>query len=285
MKIPFLLFLGLMLQFAGELAGQELMHKASRLEEKNYSKGVSSVSIRGEKASVSVRGWNGSEVKVIFRPVSRNSDKRLAIADLNYIRYLAVQEGEKLVISNTFEGEMDKITSNLSIEIELMVPVSMPVQVTNLYGPVIMGNLATAKANVSFGSLSLNNISSSCQIEVRYTDIELQSISGKMELKAGKSDIRARGLGGESAIDCSYGKVELALAPNAQVVVRAYRTAISVEVHEPDQYSYRLEAKQGSIFLPQAQPIKNNMVDIQHPGVSGKLDLSTSYCDISIITK
>jgi len=285
MKILYHIALCLMLQGAGRLAGQELMHKASKVDEKKYTKGIDAISIRGEKASISVKGWSGTEVKILLRPVSRNTDKTQAITDLKYIRYEAVQEGSQLVVTNSFEGELEKINSNLSMEIEVLAPFSMPVQITNLYGPVLIENFATVTANVSFGSLSLANISSDCSLTARYADIGLNSISGKLVIKAEKSDIRAKALGGTSVIECSYGEANLDLAPYGQLHVNAYRTGLTVEVDVYEDYSYRLEAKNGYVYLPQGKQIRDKVVDIQHAGASRLVDLNTSYCDINIITK
>ncbi len=285
MKILNYIALCLILQGAGNLAGQELLHKASKVDERTYVKGISKISIRGEKASVSLQGWNRSEVKVLLRPVSRNTDKEQAIADLKYIRYDAIQEGNLLVITNSFEGELEQFTSNLSMEIEVLVPFSMPAQITNLYGPVQIENLASVSANVSFGSLSLTSISSNCSIAVRYSDIELNSISGKLDIKAEKSDIRAKTLSGTSTINCSYGEAHLALVSNGNLAVKAYRTGLTVEVDVFEKFRYLLDAKGGNINLPQGKKIRDKVVNIQPAGASGQIDLSTSYCDISIITK
>jgi hypothetical protein len=58
------------------------------------------------------------------------------------------------VIRNSFRGQLEQITSNLSIVIEIFMPSSVPAEITNLYGPVESGNLASMTANVSFGSLA-----------------------------------------------------------------------------------------------------------------------------------
>ena len=285
MKIFHYIALCLILLSAGNLAGQEVIHKASGSIEKTFGKGISEVTVYGEKASVSVKGWGGSEVKVLLRPVSRNRNKEQAIADLKYIHYYVEKEGDRLVIRNSFKGKLEQITSNLSMEIEVLMPTSIPVDITNLYGPVEIENLASVSANVSFGSLSMTDIRSTCSITTRYSDIKLTSIHGRLVINAEKSDIRATALSAATEISCSYGKAELELAGTGLLTVKGYRTTVDITVDDFEKYRYSLKAPQGKINLPQGKQIRNEPVEIQPPSPAGLIDVTTSYCDITISTK
>lgn len=285
MKMFHYIALCLILQGAGNLAGQEVIHKASGSAERTFGKGISGVTVYGEKASVSVKGWSGSEVKVLFRPVSRNRDKEQAIADLKYIHYYVEKEGDRLVIRNSFKGKMEQITSNLSMEIEILMPASLPADITNLYGPVEIDNIASVSANVSFGSLSMTDIRSTCSITTRYSDIKLTSIHGRLVINAEKSDIRATALSAATEISCSYGKADLELTGTGPLVIKGYRTTVDVTVNEFEKYQYNLKAPQGKINLPQGKQIRNGPVEIQHANPAGLIDVTTSYCDITISTK
>lgn len=285
MKIFHYIALCLILQGTGNLAGQEVIHKASGSIERTFGKGISGVTVYGEKASVSVKGWSGSEVKVLLRPVSRNKDKGQAIADLKYIHYYVEKEGDRIVIRNSFKGKLEQITSNLSMEIEILMPTALPVDITNLYGPVEIENHASVSANVSFGSLSMTDIRSTCSITARYSDMELTSIRGKLVIHAEKSDIRATALSAATEISCSYGKTELELAGTGLLTVKGYRTTVDITVKEFEKYSYILKAPQGKINLPSGKQVRNEPVKIQHSNPAGLIDVTTSYCDITISTK
>ncbi|HNX84589.1 MAG: hypothetical protein KBB24_05360 [Bacteroidales bacterium] len=268
-----------------DLAAQEVMQKASRTDERSFGKGISGVSVYGEKATVTVRGTAVSELKVLLRPVSRNRNKELAVADLKYIHYSAEKEGDILVIRNSFRGQPEQITSNLSMEIEIIMPSSLPVSITNLYGPVEAGNLASMTANVSFGSLRLTDIGSATTVTARYSDMELTSIRGKADIKAEKSDILMTALGAATVINCSYGTANLELAGSGPLIVKGYRTTVNISLDEPGKFQYALKAPQGRIIMSDGKQYRNQPVEVIPQVPAGLIDVTTSYCDITIAKK
>ncbi|MDF1560608.1 MAG: hypothetical protein P1P83_10435 [Bacteroidales bacterium] len=284
MRILHYIAMGFFLLGTFNLAGQEVIQKASATIEKSYGKGIVGVVVYGEKASVKVQGWNGSEVKVLFRPVSRNRDREQAIADLKYIHYSAEREGDKLVVSNSFRGKHEQISSNLTIEIEIFMPHSVAAEITNLYGPVEITNLTSARATVSFGSLRVSNISSECRITTRYSDMELNSVRGILIVNSEKSDILTTDLTASTTINCSYGEAYLGLAGAGPFIVKGHRTEVGVTVEDFENYRYILKAMQGIINLPGGRQVRNELVEKSHESSAGLIDVSTSYCDITILT-
>lgn len=285
MKIVHHIALSLLILATGNLAGQDMVHKASRVYERTFGKEVTALAVYGEKAAVTVREWNGTGVKVLLRPVSRNSDKEQAIADLKYIQYYAEREGNRLVIRNSFRGKLEQITSNLSIEIEVFMPASLKAEITNLYGPVVISGLADVAASVSFGSLSVTDVNSTCIITARYSNTELISIRGSLDINSEKSDIRARALSAAASIKCTYGKVDLELAGTGPLTVRGNRTTVNVSVDRFESYGYILNARQGKVILPGGRQAGKDAVEIRQQGQTGLVDVTTSYCDITISTK
>ncbi len=267
------------------LAAQEVVRKASKTEEKVFEKDISQVSVYGEKAQISVKGWESNTIKVILKPVSRNKVEKQAIEDLKYIKYYAEKEGNLLVIRNSFRGEAEKITSNLGIEIEVFVPQSIPVSITNLYGPVYAADLNEVDTEISFGSLRLTKINTSGTIQARYSNMELNAIRGELTVNAEKSDIMATDLSAHSIITTSYGKTDLYLSGNGDLAVNGYRTAIDITLESLEKYNFRLEAAHGGVNLPaRNEPIKTK-VEIRHPDSTARIEATTSYCDINIKLK
>ncbi len=285
MKILHCMAMSLVLLATCNLAAQEVMQKASKTEERNFGKGISKIYVYGEKASVTVRGADVSEVKVLLRQVSRNKNKEQAVADLKYIHYSAEKEGDILVIRNSFRGEPGKITSNLSMEIEIIMPASLPVEITNLYGPVEAGHLASLTAGVSFGSLRLSDITSEMRVTTRYSDMELTSIRGSADIIAEKSDILMTALEAATVIKCSYGTADIELAGAGPLVVKGYRTAVNISLDEPGKYQYALKAPQGRIIMSDGKQYRNQPVGIIPQFPAGLIDVTTSYCDITISKK
>ncbi len=285
MRILQYMTLSLVLLGTCDLAAQELMQKASGSDERSFGKGISAVSVYGEKASVTVRGAAVSEVKVLLRPVSRNRNKEQAVADLKYIHYSAEKEGNILVIRNSFRGELEQITSNLSMEIEIIMPSSLPVEITNLYGPVEAVNLASVTASVSFGSLRLTDISPATAITARYSDMELTSVRGKADINAEKSDIMMKATEAATVINCSYGTADIELTGSGPLIVKGYRTTVKISLDEPGKYQYALKTPQGRILMSDGKQYRNQPVEIRPPAPAGLIDVTTSYCDITIAKK
>ena len=115
--------------------------------------------------------------------------------------------------------------------------------------------------------------------------MELTSIHGKLIINSEKSDIRATALSAATDIKCSYGKAELELVGAGLLVVKGYRTTVDIMVDEFEKYRYSLKAPQGKINLPQGKQVRNEAVEIQNTNPVGLIDVTTSYCDISISTK
>ena len=267
------------------LAGQEVIQKASGSDERSFGKEIKAVSVFGEKASVTVRGADVAEVKVLLRPVSRNSDKGKAVADLKYINYSVEKEGDRLIIRNSFRGNPGQITSNLTMEIEIVMPNSVQADITNLYGPVKISNIASVNVSVSFGSLRLTGISSESIIKARYSDMELEAVHGKLEITSEKSDINATALDATTDINCSYGTANFETVGAEPLTVRGYRTTVNIRVDDPGKYQYNLRSPQGTIIMPDGKQYRNQPVEVTPRSPAGLIDVTTSYCDITIAKK
>lgn len=285
MKLLHHIVLTFVILWTCNLTGQEVIQKASRSDLRSYGKEIKMVSVFGEKATVTVRGADVTEVKVLLRPVSRNSDREKAAADLKYINYSVEKEGDRLIIRNFFRGNPGQITSNLSMDIEIVMPHSVQAVITNLYGPVKISNIALVNATVSFGSLHLTGISSESIIKARYSDMELEAVCGKLEITSEKSDINVAALDAATVINCSYGTAELETAGPGPLIVRGYRTTVNIMADEPGKYQYNLRSAQGTIIMPDGKQYRNQPVEVTPLSPAGLIDVTTSYCDITIAKK
>lgn len=285
MKILRVISFILVLMNFNELMPQEVIHKAFLEKEKLFGQEIKEITIVGEKASISVRGWNGNHIKTILRPVARNMDKDIAISDLKYIGFYADQEGDKLVVRSFFKGNAEKVKSNLSIEIEMLVPNGIPLAITNFYGSVIVENIFNADVDVSFGSIKMKDIKQSGRIVSRYSDIEGINMNGMLDIHSEKSDIILKGLNAATEVSSSYGKAEIELIGNSPVTIHGFRTTIEIGVDDFEKFNYRLSAREGEIILPYRNYNKMETLEINNPGAGNLVDISTSYCDISITTK
>ena len=286
MKILKIIALILAFAMVSESQGQEMIHKVSREQNRSFDQDIEGIQVRGEKASVSVSGWNRDYVSVVLRPVSRNIVKSDAIAELKIIKYSAQLEGKELIIRNSFSGNKGKISSNLSMEIEIRMPSSLPIHIKNLYGPVEASGLSNINLEVSFGQITLSEISGYAFVRSRYTDIEISKATGSVSIEAEKSDINAIEINALTQITSKYGKTEIELTQEGQALsIDAYRTEVRIMVQAFEDYNYKLNSTHGAIHLPSSDEIKREGFEIHHSKRNKNIEISTTYSDITIAAK
>ena len=286
MKLIRNILLFLTLLGVSEAYGQELVHKVSKEISDNFDQEIQEVHVRGEKASVTVSGWSKDYIQVNLKPISRNTSKKEAISDLKFIRYEAYMEGKNLLIKNSFKGKNEKISSNLSMEIEILMPGAIPIQISNLYGPVKATELSNIKLDVSFGHIAIAHISGYASITARYSNMTISRALGALHIQAEKSDINADGIDAMTSITSKYGKADLKLSASDQSLrMDAYRTEVKIEVDAFEEFNYSLSTTYGTISTPGFSSEKKEKLQISHDENNKDIEVSTTYSDITIASK
>jgi len=286
MKICKHILLIIMLLYAFETIAQEVVQKVSKPENKRFDQKIDKLLVMGEKASITVVGWSNNYISVKLTPISRNANKSIAITDLKFIKYSASIENNQLVVKNSFEGENEKISSNLSIEIEISVPNATPVVVKNLYGTVKLMSLTHVNTEVSFGKIILDKISGNSTIHSRYSDITLNDILGTINITAEKATIEATSIDATTKIESQYGKIVFDARSNHQSIqIKSQRTEAIITVDNFKRFNYKLSTTFAKIKIPDKDLGKELNYSMLYADKNKLIEIITTYCDITITNK
>src|SRR4051812_46848850 len=102
-SIPKIIF-GLLIISLPEISmGQNSIQVVTKTIEKSlpYVKG-NTLSIKGEKATIEIKGWNENYIKVKLKLISKHPDRNIAQSELKYLKYSITQENNISKISNYF---------------------------------------------------------------------------------------------------------------------------------------------------------------------------------------
>ncbi len=80
------------------------------------------------------------------------------------------------------------------------MPRVIPIQISNLYGPVKATELSNIKLYVSFGHIALADISGYLSITSRYSKMTISRALGALQIQAEKSGINADGIDAMTSI-------------------------------------------------------------------------------------
>jgi len=284
-KLEYILAFVLLMSGLKSVAQQE-GYKVSKQINRNFTQEVKLIEITGEKATIEIEGWNKDHIEVQIRLISRNPLRRNAEADLKYIKTTLDQTGETIRMKNFFEGKSSPITSNLSVEYQLKVPEKVSLNVRNLYGKVVVGNISNLlQIEVAFGSIILESVQGNSTIKSNYSSIDGNNIGGLFTCTAEKTDINLSGVNAPVKIESKYGEIELSLTSNLYpVTINSTRTKLSLTI--PDKpFNYKLKTLFSEISIPAMTAIKDDFYEKKTSDQIPTLELKTSYCPIKILTK
>lgn len=211
--------------------------------------------IAGEKADISVTGWEKDFVQVRLTMTAENASKTIAEKELNYIQY-AIARGDDgtVTLQNAFmlPYDVDQINSRLTVSMEIMFPEKQKLFIENKYG-----------------SVNLSNLSGSIQTSVRFNNVSLERLSGQLHISAAYSEIRGEALRvNDFVCDAEKTTVELVLTTGRYVLkgnlcdmdltvheigslnIEVLRTPITLRPANSELFSYDLRARSGTIHAP-----------------------------------
>ncbi|MBN1925696.1 MAG: hypothetical protein JW798_07670 [Prolixibacteraceae bacterium] len=263
--------------------GQQQVFKVSKLINKTVSTKITTIEIISEKATVEIIGWDKNEIEIQMRLISRNPIQKKAKADLKYIRTELSEEEKHLFIRNYFDGKNSRITSNLSVEYQLYVPDGISLKIKNLYGKILLEKLNNpADIDLSFGSLSANKIKGNISGNLSYSTVTGNNIDGILNFKSEKTDINIDNLNATISIDARYGEISFSLLDNIKAVsMNCHRTKIDMQIPEKP-FNYKLKNLYSEIKVPGLPTISYDEYQKQVSGENATLNISTSYCPITI---
>lgn len=211
--------------------------------------------IAGEKADISVTGWEKDFVQVRLTMTAENVSKSVAQKELDYIQY-AIARGDDgtVTLQNAFmlPFDVDQINSRLTVSMEIMFPEKQKLFIENKYG-----------------SVHLRNLSGNVQTSVRFNNVSLEQLSGQLHIAAAYSEIRGDALRltdffceaekttvelvlttGRYVLKGNLSDIDLTVQEIGSLDIDVLRTPITLRPVNGERYSYNLQARSGTIHVP-----------------------------------
>lgn len=251
------------------------------------------VNIEGEKADLTIRTWDKESVSISLDLVSKHPDKKVAVQDLESMRYVADRIGKKIYIRNyvALAKGSEKPSSKLKAKYIITIPAKCPVNLTNSLGAASINDLSNELTVESeFCNIQLRNIKGEVNIRTRFGDVEGEQLSGKVNIFSQRSNVTLTDLKGVFEIKAKYGAIWIDADESlVDLTINAEKTDVHFLQSQVGEYRYALRAEYGRITVPEFMQFdfteKTN--DIQQAILSPEVqqatvNISTSFGNIVI---
>ncbi|WP_324670948.1 hypothetical protein [Hymenobacter sp. GOD-10R] len=290
-----LLILLLGLQLSAAQAQQKVQVVTRTLEQSWSFRPGMSVTIRAEKATIRVQGWDKPTVQVVLRLSARHPEQAVAEQDLPVARYRLQQTGNVLYLLNffTLPAGASAVRSDLRAEYTVMMPAGSPLKIVNTYGQTELTDLTgQQELEQSFGKIALRNLRGTLTVTARYADLTATNLQASFTCEANKSAVQLVGLGGDCTVHNYYGSVRVQPTASLQkLTVVADRTEVTISAAQPELFAYQLNVQQGALAVPPAYATskKGNVSRASLTVAAGTsrslVRVSTSYAPLTLQTQ
>ncbi|MDO1449494.1 DUF4097 family beta strand repeat-containing protein [Rhodocytophaga aerolata] len=256
--MKFLLTSGLLLLlvfFAGRLIAQGMVQVITKTVEKNFScKEGESIQLEGEKAGIKVMGWEGKEVKVKLKLISKALTRQVAQQELDYQRYILEKRRGVIHLKNYFALPNGKAQLNaiLLAEYEVWVPTGASLQITNSYGNVHVANTSgNTSIDSRYGNISLENMNGRGDYKSHFGDFTATTIAGQITCSFTHTKTSIQGITGSASFKNTLGDIYISgLTGISSLTVDAAKSDIHLSMNQLNHYQYQLESQFGEVTLP-----------------------------------
>ena len=210
------------------------------------------LTISGERTYLNLSSWNENYIKASINVISKFTDKDQARTDLEKVNVVFEKSGKSIIYSNALriKSPADKPKSNITVTVDLKVPVGMKVDITNAFGEIeISGEFDMIESQSDFSAINIYEFSGSSDIRTKYGDITVDGYNGEMDIKADRSNVTLENVTGKTEIEASYGELEIFYPrKSAFYNVNASYSPISLYIQEDFEEAVALTCKECSIM-------------------------------------
>ena len=206
---------------------QETVKMVTRKAEKTFpfNSKNGQVIINAEKGKIRIQSWDRDEVYVSFSISAKNTDADLARQELDYMNFNLIKDRGNIFLNNKMNlpAAHKEISSVISANYEIKVPVNADIRINNKFGRVVVtsvnatlisGNLqycdvlfqsyqGTINLTIEVGDLSCMNANLKGEVNSRHTNILLNEITGKLALQTRYGSIHQKFLLTTEPVICS----------------------------------------------------------------------------------
>lgn len=208
--LPFLQ-LSLIVFLAFNLNAQTTLQVVTKVIEKSFS-AQPILEIEAEKAAIFIEIWDKAEVKVSLELAAKHPDKKIAVTDLEMMKYVIEKIGGKLFLKNylAVENLKNKPNSNFKAKYTIFLPKNTALNITNSFGKIYAKALTNKlKIKADFCKIELEDITGDVKLNTHYGELFLNEINATLSINTDRSDVMISNLAGESKLNSSFGNINI----------------------------------------------------------------------------
>lgn len=250
-----------------------------------------SLMINLNKADLKISKSTSGETEVLWRIITKNSNKSIAEKESNFVTQSLVENSSHTELSyglNIPKG-YGKLKSMIVIEVEIKVQSKVPIMLkTQLTTVKIIGIENDINAELKFGKIGLINYSGSFVANSNFGDILCSSCSGSVIASLDKADFSSNNLIAKTNISSKFGNVEIELGNTPKLEVLAFRSKIKIASSQMENYKWLLKTKNSEIIVPQqyskhaSSYLDKHLFELNENKVLPKVSITNEYGDIII---
>ncbi len=267
---------------------QETLQVVTKSIDKTFDRSQN-LKIDAEKADIELMVWEGDKIKVNIELVAKHPDRKMALKDLEMLKYVADKFGNEIVLRNYLQtqNESNKVESNLKAKYIIKIPESMMVSIHNSFGKIsVSGKYKQLQLKTDFCNAELKNITGNLKLETHYGDVLCQSISGKISIKTDRTNLTVNDISEECIILSQYGKLKIQRITNLQKLnIDAQKSEITLIGIPLKNYAFHLVNDYGKLKIPSgfsSSTQNNHQVAMLNENLASKIYISNSFGITSI---
>jgi hypothetical protein len=267
---------------------QETLQVVTKSIDKTFDRSQN-LKIDAEKADIELMVWDGDKIKVNIELVAKHPDRKMALKDLEMLKYVADKFGNEIVLRNYLQtqNESNKIESNLKAKYVIKIPESMAVSIHNSFGKIsVSGKYKLLQLKTDFCNAELKNITGNLKLDTHYGDVLCQNISGKINIKTDRTNLTVNDISEECIILSQYGKLKIQRITNLQKLnIDAQKSEITLVGIPLKNYAFHLVNDYGKLKIPSgfsSSTQNNHQVAMLNENLVSKIYISNSFGITSI---
>ncbi|MDQ3102202.1 MAG: DUF4097 domain-containing protein [Bacteroidota bacterium] len=247
--------LSLVLAFVCTVQAQNKIQVVTKIIERTLEVNKGDVlRISAEKATISVKRWEGDHISLKLQLIAKHPDRSVAERELDHLRYVVEKNGYIHDLGNYFSitKSTDPIRANLKAVYELQIPSDLHLTINAKYADVSLVNTTGRSiVDLEFGRLTLQGVSGEMDVRTLYSDVIGNTLDLALDVKADNTDIQLTRALGSYRIGSSYGHIHIDAAGQLKKVnITAVRTDVTIVARDFWEHDYDINTTYSEIVLP-----------------------------------
>lgn len=239
--------------------------------------------VEGNAAAISIQSWDRQEVQVTMKLISKGLERSVAEEELRYQQYIIDKSNNAHIIRNylLLPKGLDKLSTIQETVIELRVPSSLLMSVSNKFGSTKVGNVAgIIEIHNEYGELSLESVNGELRVNSNFGDLKMTDFVGVLKGTLQHSKVDIQGFSGSADIRSKLGDMNWSgVNESAELKLSAEQSNVSFDKTATKAYFWKLRTKYGFIQFPGMDPGKNLTIGEDELPL---IEVSTDFGEITI---